>query len=206
LEVRNTVYDKWEPRVLAKDAFGQCTFSESIKCNGTVALIDSVYIQATVEHFNLNSTDAIHLARAYENAGQSDKALSIYRALSGFFPKYRTAVINMDMGAFLAVYHEFPHRKEPLYYLARHYRTLGNYSECLLYARAGMLIGSPVATDTFIEKPIYGYGLELEFAHCLYYAGRPMEAVNQWKRVLPSMPTKLASELTANLGSILGNQ
>ncbi len=202
VEIRGTIYDKWEPRILSRDAFGNCTFKmESIKCSGQERVaISSVYITASpVELFNMNTTDSIHLARAYENRREPEKALSIYRALSGFFPKYRIAVLQMNMTEMLVIYHQYPHRKEPLYYLARHYRTLGNYSDCLLYARAGMLIGSPINDDVYIEKPIYGYALELEFAHCLFHSGRPREAVNQWRRVLPSLPEKLKGEIESFL-------
>ncbi len=135
------------------------------------------------------------MARAYEHRGQGEKAISIYRALGGFFPQYRIAVIRMDMTEMLAVYHRYPHRKEPLYYLARQYRTHGNYSECLLYARCGMLVGSPINDDVYIEKPIYGYALELEFAHCLFHSGRPEEAANQWRRVLPHLPVEQKAEI-----------
>jgi len=203
VEVRGTIYDKWEPRILSRDAFGNCTFRlESIRCSrvdGQVA-VASVYIRASpVEVFNVNTTDPVHLGRYYEHVRAPEKALSIYQALSGFFPAYRAAVIQMNMTAFLEIYHRYPHRKEPLYYLARHYRTMDRYSHCLLYARAGMLIGDPISNDAYIEKPIYLYGLELEFAHCLYYSGRPAEAMNQWKRVLPHLPETQKAEIEKTL-------
>ncbi len=206
LKVRGTVYDKWEPRILSKGSFEKCIFRvEGVECaieHGQKHLYVSgeSYIDASpVEIFNDNSTDAIHLARHYEAKGDVEKAISIYQAIGGhgapFFPMYRMAVIGMNMTQFLATYYAFPHRKEPLYYLARHYRTLGNYSHCLLYARAGLLVGSPAWSDAYIEKPIYEYALELEFAHCLYHSGRQEEAINQWKRVLPQLPEAQRAEI-----------
>ena len=204
VEIKGTIYDKWEPRVIGKGAFGNCKFkADSALCDGdSESLVGGAYIQASPhELFNLNSTDPIHLARAYEYKKDTERALSIYRALgtNHFFPVYRAAVISMDMTQFLECYHRFPHRKEPLYYLARYHRTMGNYSECLLYARTGMLVGSPQYSDQFVEKPIYQYALELEFAHCLYYSGRQQEAINQWKRVLPSLPEAIKGEIESFL-------
>lgn len=170
-------------------------------CYGSViSTIESAYIQAAPkERFNFNSSNILHLARAYEER-DSSKAIELYRLIGGFFGSYRIAVLKMDIDLFLRVYYQYPHRKEPLYYLARYYRTKEKYSKCLLYARTGMLVGSPVADDIYIEKPIYRYGLELEFAHCLFHSGRPKEAVNQWKRVLPNLPSgQLKKEIESEI-------
>jgi hypothetical protein len=200
IEIRGEIYDRWEPRVIARDALGNCTFNvEGVICKGapvSFVITTAHIVSPPIEVFNVSaSSTPLYLARAYEKTDR-EKSLQLYRAYPDlFFARYRIAVLTMDMGAFLSVYHAFPHRKEPLYYLARHYRTIGNYSECLIYARTGMLVGSPVDGDTFIEKPIYMYGLELEFAHCLYHSGRPKEAINQWKRVLPVLPETLKNEI-----------
>jgi len=172
IEIRGTIYDRWEPRLLSREAFKNCTFAkEAVYCRGEVKPYSNLHLEGD-EVFNFNSTNALYLARANEGVDR-DKSLLLYRAFlddprTAFFARYRTAVLNLDMVAFLSIYHDYPHRKEPLYYLTRYYRTMGNYSQCLLYGRAGMLVGSPVADDLYVEKPIYEYALEMEFAHCLF--------------------------------------
>ncbi len=190
IRINGPIYDKWSPRLLSKEGFKNCTFTvEDVSCTGRHPTHTDTLIRAPDEEiFDMRSNDTLYLARAYEKKDPA-KSIELYKTIeNNFISVYRIAVLTMDIQKFLSIYHQFPHRKEPLYYLARHERTVHNYSGCLLYARAGLMVGSPIETDLYVEHAIYQYGIELELAHCLYHSDRKMEAFHQWQRILSNVP------------------
>lgn len=69
------------------------------------------------------------------------------------------------LNAYLAAYKSRPSRLEPLYYIARSYRELGEYALGCLFSRP--VLESPHPEDIlFLEKEIYTCGLANEYAAC----------------------------------------
>lgn len=159
-----------------------------------------------------------YIARTYEDLGNWTQAAHWYGLRAGwegwteeiYISLYRRGLClwrlnqtEQAMHSLLQAYHVNPHRKEALFYLAQHARLDGNYSQCLLYSRAGLLVGSPAPLDSlFVEQWIYNWAMEDENALCLYYAGRKLEALGHWKRVLPAVPAEHAERIRANMNYI----
>jgi hypothetical protein len=171
VEVHRKIYNQWEPRLFHRN---------NSHCNESYNFY-TLYIVSDREEYN--ESDTLDLARKYESLNLTSKARSYYsKSIQNipqdprtFYAMYRMAVIDMKEDMFLRAYHYYPHRKEPLYYLARFARTRGNLTECLLYARAGLLVGSPSIYELYVEKAIYLYALKEEFGYCLYHTGRVQE-------------------------------
>lgn len=172
IEIRKPLYNHREPRLLHRN---------HIKCNESYDYNDIYIIGNTTETYGDSD---FQLGRKYEHLNDTKKAKNYYqKAIKSipndpetFYSLYRLAVLDMKESLFLKAYHYYPHRKEPLYYLARFARTRNNFTECLLYARSGLLVGSPSIYELYVENAIYLYALEEEFAYCLYYSGRVNEA------------------------------
>lgn len=101
----------------------------------------------------------------------------------------------------LKAYEVDPNRKEALYHLAQSFRQDQRWSDCLLYARAGMLVGSPEKDALFVRQSIYDWAMEEELAYCLYHGGRPGEAVRHWQRLLknPTTPGNVVDIVRKNV-------
>lgn len=172
IEIRKPLYNYWEPRLLRRN-HKQCNESYNynriyIIGNTTETYGDSdLQLGRKYEHLNDTKKAKIHYQKAVKSIANDPET---------FYALYRLAVLDMKEALFLKAYHYYPHRKEPLYYLARFARTRNNFTECLLYARSGLLVGSPSIYELYVENAIYLYALEEEFAYCLYYSGRVNEA------------------------------
>lgn len=172
IEIRKPLYNHREPRLLRRN-HKEC--NESYDYNGIYIIGNNT---ETYDGSNLQ------MGRKYEYLNDPKKAKTYYeKAIKSipndpetFYALYRLAVLDMKESLFLKAYHYYPHRREPLYYLARFARTRNNFTECLLYARSGLLVGSPSIYELYVENAIYLYALEEEFAYCLYYSGRVNEA------------------------------
>jgi glycosyltransferase involved in cell wall biosynthesis len=137
-----------------------------------------------------------YIGQTYEGLGNCTQAIRWYKAriaVGGwreeiFQSYYRIARCTGLAEDYLRAYHYDPHRKEPLYWLARQNREAGNYTQCLLYSRAGLLVGNPEEEALFVDRDVYVWGIEDENALCLYYSGKGREALKHWERLLPLVP------------------
>ncbi len=187
IEVRSLIYNHYAPRLLSKAAIlsNKCTFGHVVTCPNPSYNYELIKIEGSTE-FNPNVTDLLYQARAYEGSNK-EKSIKLYETVRDnspirqkvFYSMYRLAVLHMDKNMFHSAYHYYPHRMEPLYYLARFERTAGNYSSCLLYARSAMMIGSPSIHELYVENAIYEYATEMEVVYCLHHSGRIEEAKMQ---------------------------
>ena len=127
-----------------------------------------------------------------------------------FYAHYRIGMCYLKLSSnntklakseFLKAYAIDPHRKEPLYYLARIARIEKDYALCLLYAGAAMQIGVPWSDALFVEGNIYNWQLEEEYAMCQYYTGRKKTAQYHWKRLVDNikMPEETKKRIIKNL-------
>ena len=140
---------------------------------------------------------AFYLARTLEDMRNYTHAVPWYRKRAqmtqdqeSWFSEYRIGVILLHLNQtqtgvehLIKAYKMNPHRKEPLYYLARFESKRQNWAECLLYGRAGMLVGSPSLHDLFVSDEIYNWALEEEVAWCLSRSGRHEEATGHYERI-----------------------
>lgn len=151
---------------------------------------------ARLKRDTLTPRNMFYIGQTYEGLQNCTQATRWYRARIAaggwreevFQSYYRIARCSGKPADYLQAYHYNPHRKEPLYWLARHYREAGNYTQCLLYSRAGLLVGNPEEEALFVDRDIYVWGMEDENALCLYYSGRQKEALKHWERLLPVVP------------------
>ena len=161
---------------------------------------------------------AFLLAQAYEQREDYANAIDIYmkhvksthkEPQKAFYSQYRIGMCHLKMSqnvtkdakdSFLKAYFIDPHRKEPLYYLARISRIEKNYPLCLLYSGAALQIGIPWANARFVEGDIYKWRLKEEYALCVYFSGRKDDARQIWVDLLKQdLPQLDKDRITANL-------
>lgn len=158
---------------------------------------------------------AFYLARTYESLGEWKDAQEWYKKRAEWggwqeevwYSTYKQGYVLLEQNKtddgrqiLLNAYGMNPHRAEPLYYLAMMYRLQKRWSHCLLYARAGLLVGTPDVNALFVDQAIYKWGLDDEQALCLFYSGRPIEARGHWKRMLKhELPLETYERVQANL-------
>jgi tetratricopeptide (TPR) repeat protein len=142
----------------------------------------------------------VHLGRAYENVNKTDVALSWYEkeltknitkcTPEYYYALYRKAVIKLlhqNNGThedFWKAYMCNPFRKETLYYLARMARSNEQFSGCLLYTHAALILQQPDMNELYIETNIYNWAIEDQHAECLFYSGRKDQARWYWEKIL----------------------
>jgi len=158
----------------------------------------------------------LHIGRCYENMNDFDNALDWYQkrtTMGGwsqemFYAQYRVGYCYLAKNetdkakeAMLDAYKIDPHRKEPLYYLARMARNQKDYSSCLLFARSAMQIGVPWLNAYYVESHIYRWGVLDEYAVCLYYTGLQSTAKHYWEQLveLPDIPEADRARIKKNL-------
>ncbi len=192
IQIRSLIYDHYSPRLLSKSALLSkiCTFDHLVNCPNPSYDYNLIKIDRP-EGSEPVGKDVLSQARFHEK-DDKDKSIKMYEQISEesgfirqkiFYAMYRLAVLHMRKDMFLSAYHYYPHRKEPLYYLTRMERTVGNFSGCLLYGRSAMMVGSPSIDELFVENAIYNYAVEMEVAHCLHHSGRIEEAKKQNKHL-----------------------
>lgn len=126
-----------------------------------------------------------YLARAYQDSGQHEKAVDLYRrrhdtggwAEEVWYSKYREAMSlfalgkeNEAIGTMLAAYQERPTRAEPLVTLAQHFRARGRSHAALLFARQASTL--PYPTDSlFVWGDAHRHIPLQEIAISAFYTG-----------------------------------
>ena len=142
----------------------------------------------------------IHIGKTYESLNKTDIATTWYKkqininetkcSSERYYALYRTAVINLlhknkgNHDEFWLAYICNPFRKETLYYLARLARSREQFSACLLYTHAALILGDPAIDQWYVEYTIYNWAIEDQHAECLYYTGRKEHAKWYWNRIL----------------------
>lgn len=171
--------------------------------------------EALLEEPN-NTRYVFYLAQSYRDAGELELALKNYEkrvAMGGweqevFWSKLQSGMLQerlkMDPKTFVKTYydayHYRPTRAEPFFYLANYYRRSGNYAPGYLIASIGRKI--PFPDDIlFVDRWIYDYGLELEYAICAYWIGEYEESKKACLNMLaqPKIPANFRECAKRNL-------
>lgn len=141
-----------------------------------------------------NPRTLFYLAQSCKDLGRWEEALGWYAkraAAAGFeeerwYAAYQAAEMKRLLGhpwpevlaAHLAAFEARPHRLEPVFAIARHYRLNGRFQAGYLYA--AMAIQGPAYPDEdvlFIDRPVYGYALLVEYVICAFNCGRLSETI-----------------------------
>ena len=135
-----------------------------------------------------NSRYWFYLAQSYRDAGRAKEAAEAYAKRAGMggwdeeawyarLQRGRCLRTLKDEGGFvseaLAAFNQRPHRAEPLYDLARHYREKGMNDVSVLFCEAGLPLPMPSGDTLFVEDFVYNFGLKEEFSIAANYARDP---------------------------------
>lgn len=151
-----------------------------------------------------------YLGQSYKHAGHHDKALAAYKkrvTMKGWVEE--TFMAQLEVGRvsvlmklpeevvlreLLAAYELRPRRAEPLYELARYYRTAKAYAKAALFARAGLAVPRP-ADQLFVARDVYDWRLQDELAVSSYWIGCHAESKTACEHVLGQVE---AGKITLN--------
>lgn len=209
------------------EPYFQCNSTSTAAFDGFAVLKDSsqdkkVDVESLISKLNdiedetLKQWYTIQIARIFEQEGDVEKAQTWYNKrieMGGwgqemFYAQYRLAYSYLEQNdtekakvAMFDAYKIDPHRKEPLYYLARIARTEEDFANCLMFARSAMQIGVPWLNAYYVESHIYRWGVMDEYAVCLYYTGMKGTAKYYWEQMLniPEMPELDRERIKKNL-------
>ena len=131
-----------------------------------------------------NERYVFYLAQSYKDAGLLEKAIENYekRAQMGgfdqevFWSLYQIANLqkwlkkdtSLFVKSYYKAFHYRPSRIEPLYHLAKHYRSEGNFLLSYLFTEFAMKL-PPTKDHLMVESWMTDYGLLLELSISAYY-------------------------------------
>ena len=153
---------------------------------------DAEVLRAEVDRNPEDTRAVFYLAQSYFDAGEFGLARHWYerRAQMGgwheevFWARYRSAIAMERIGepwpsvqdAYLRAWATRPTRAEPLYAIARHYRTHRDYQLGYLFAEHAARIPLPVDDSLFVPADIYLWRALDEQAVCASWLGKHAEA------------------------------
>jgi tetratricopeptide (TPR) repeat protein len=150
-------------------------------------LRDCEALQAVLERNPDDRRATFYLAQSCYDAGRYGQALEFYerRARMGgweeevFYSLLRAGACLQRLGEasrarerYLKAWRQRPVRAEPLYELARQYRTAGNFGLGYLFAKRACSISFPEQESLFVAADVYGWRAADELAICAYHTGR----------------------------------
>jgi glycosyltransferase involved in cell wall biosynthesis len=109
------------------------------------------------------------------------------------------------VSAYLQAYELRPWRSEPLYRLAKFYRSRKRYALAHVYAKRGVEIEMPKSDMLYMDKSVYLYLLPIEYSICSYRMKRFSEAIRYANKALDcgELPAEFGMPLLENIGSIV---
>lgn len=152
-----------------------------------------------------------YLANTFNELGMHGTAADIWKhrsEMEGTFEEerwiseFRAAEYAQDPHALLACWSARPWRAEPLYHLAKLYRLEGHYHAAEMFAREGHLLDFPMSDFMFVEKWIYDWGCDFEWAIALWWTGQK-EVARQLNELIlerDDVPEEFMAAVRRNLG------
>ena len=156
-----------------------------------------------------------YLAQTYADLGATERAIELYRrrvevggwAEEAFCAEQRVgellAPTDWDAAVveLLAAWQLRPERAEPLYHLARGYRSREQYHLAHHFATAGLAIPYPDRDRLFVQRDPYEWGLRFEYAIAAYWIGDPKSAREANEQLLADgVPGWVETWVRHNLG------
>ena len=155
-----------------------------------------------------NSRYWFYLAQSYRDAGRKEDAVAAYAKRAGmggwdeeaWYARLQEARCLRDLGEndgflrqALAAFNQRPHRAEPLYDLARHFRDRGMHEVSVLYSETGLAMRRPEGDTLFVEDFVYETGFKEEYSISANYSRDPARkdrgfAACNWLALARSVP------------------
>ena len=153
-----------------------------------------------------NRRYVFYLAQSYRDGGDLDLAIRNYqrRAAMGGWPEevwfslYQIGLLKDRQSAenaslwpqaaesYLAAFQYQPDRAGPLYRLAMHYQSRGEYAISHMFLEQAARIPRPGADRLFVENALYDYQIALEYGVSCYYVGDHRGAIEANNELLRS--------------------
>lgn len=178
---------------------------------------DAQILEAALEEDPTNSRYIFYLAQSYRDAGDYPSALKTYEKrvkIGGwdqevFYSMLQIARLQeitkadpeIIMKSYYDAYHYRPGRAEPLYSLAKYYRSKNDFAAAYLVASIGRDI--PMTKDVlFVEKWVYDYDMQLECSISAYWIGKYDECQKISKEILnqADLSQNIRETVEKNLG------
>jgi len=163
-----------------------------------------------------NDRYVFYLAQSYRDARDPELALQNYmrRAEMGgweqevWYSLYQAAQLKEQLKhpwpevekAYLAAWRHNAGRAEPLYRIAMHYESTGDYRLAHSFLSQAIQVPRPGDDYLFVEQAIYDYQVPLEYAVACFYVGRVADAVDVFNLLLRErrLPPHLVARVIAN--------
>jgi tetratricopeptide (TPR) repeat protein len=174
-----------------------------------LALLDGVLAAAPGD-----ARAAFYRAQTLECLGRRDEAIAAYRrrvALGGWREEVFIALLRVARNArdagwpwpeverlYLDAWTHSPHRAEPLFDLAEHWRRQEDHARAFAFGSAALAIPYPRDDLLFVEADVYAWRSADVVAIAAYYIGRFAEGEAAARRALARVPDD--ARLARNLG------
>ncbi len=198
-------------REVRKDVWIIYHSGEGAKSHGLTTeqkyLRDAKLLEDDLKQNPKNARSQFYLAQSYKHAGHLAPALDAYRKrvkMKGW--EEETFMAQLEVGRvsvslnkpeddvvreLLAAYEMRPTRAEPLYELARYFRTKKAYAKGYLFAKAGLQ--TPRSNDVlFVSVDVYEWRLLDELGVCTYWIGKYAEGKAACAQILKRIEQGLA--------------
>lgn len=177
---------------------------------------DAEVLEAALKEEPNNARYVFYLAQSYRDAGNYPEALKNYERrinMGGwdqevFYSMLQAALLQEKLRApqeiinksYYEAYHYRPSRAEPLYYLAKYYRSKNNFASAYLLSSIGMTIPYP-KDILFVDKWIYDYDMQFENSINAYWIGKYEECQRISLQLLnnPNLPINIKEIVKKNL-------
>ncbi|HEV2309228.1 MAG TPA: glycosyltransferase family 25 protein, partial [Acidimicrobiia bacterium] len=163
-----------------------------------------------------DARSTFYLAQSCRDAGDTPAALEWYTrrvALGGWHEEVGYAALQRGqllerlrrpwaeaLSAYLEAWRAYPRRAEPLYEIARRYRTDGHYGLGYVFSSRAAALPFPEDDVLFVAADTYRWRIDDERAVCAYYVGRLKESFDLSTRLLdnPAVPEPDRERILAN--------
>lgn len=153
---------------------------------------DRTLLERSVREDPDNPRSAFYLAQTYADLGENELAVREYRrriALGGwdeerFHAQLRIGELLTEVDwaravpELLQAWELRPSRAEPLYRLAKGYRTRGQHWLAAVFARTGLSVPFPADDLLFVDSEPYNWGLLFELSIAAYWSGSCDESLH----------------------------
>jgi tetratricopeptide (TPR) repeat protein len=163
-----------------------------------------------------NSRYVFYLAQSYRDSKDPEMAIRYYRRraeMGGWIDEVWYSLYQIPqleaqlnrpwpevMASYLAAYQIQPARAEPIFRIAMHYQSVKDFQTAKGFFEWALRIPRPGPTSLFVNRAMYDYLLELEYAVCCFYTGHHAEAIAVNDRLLArgTLPQNLVDRVIKN--------